>query len=67
MSAGLLWPVVMRKSEGRCQSCVFNVSISHFARLLSFAFLKNHLKQADTLFCELEDFYANLGVSITID
>ena len=25
MSAGLLWPVVMRKSEGHCQSCVFNV------------------------------------------
>jgi hypothetical protein len=33
--------------------------------LLSFSFLKNNLKQADKLFCELEDFYANFGVSIT--
>ena len=41
-------------------------SISHFAHLLSFAFLKNHLKRADELLCELEDFYANYGVSITV-
>ena len=40
--------------------------ISHFANLLSFAFLKNHLKRADKPFCELEDFYANFGVSITV-
>ena len=42
------------------------VSISHFANLLSFAFLKNHLKRADKPFCKLEDFYANFGVSITV-
>jgi hypothetical protein len=40
------------------------VSVSHFAHLPSFAFLKNHLK--DKLFCELEDLYANFGVSITV-
>ena len=45
-----------------------SVSISHFAHLglLSFAFLKKHLKRADKLFCELEDFYANVGVSVTV-
>ena len=37
-----------------------------FANLLCFAFLKNHLKRADKLFCELEDFDANFGVSITV-
>ena len=29
-------------------------------------FLKNHLKRADKLFCELEDFDANFGFSITV-
>ena len=77
MLAGLLWPVVMRKSKGRCQSCVFNVRYvaavlksvfpsPFFAHILSFAFLKTHLKRADKLFCELENFYANVGVSITV-
>ena len=42
------------------------VSISHFANLLSFAFLENHLKRADKLFCKLEDFDASFGVSITV-
>ena len=42
------------------------VSISHFANLLSFTFLKNLLKRADKPFCELEDFNANFGVSITV-
>jgi hypothetical protein len=68
--------VVMRKSERLSVLCVQSslrhscfekcVSISHFANLLSFAFLKNHLKRAENLFCELEDFYANFGVSITV-
>ena len=41
-----------------CHSCFEKcVSISHFAHLLSFAFLKNN-----KLFCELKDFYANFGV-----
>ena len=76
MSAGLLWPVVMRKSERLSVLCVQSslrhscfekcVSISHFANLLSFAFLKNHLKRADKLFCELEDFHANVGDSINV-
>ena len=76
MSAGFLWPVIMRKSERQSVLCVQSllrhscfekcVSISHFANLLSFLFLKNHLKWADKLFCELEDFYANVGVSITV-
>ena len=76
MSAGLLWPVVMRKSERLSVLCVQSllrhscfekcVSISHFANLLCFTFLKNHLKWADKPFCELEDFYANFGVSITV-
>ena len=76
MSAALLWPVVMRKSERRSVLCVqcslrhncFEkcVSISHFAHLLSFALVKKHLKRAKKLFCELEDFYANVGVSVTV-
>ena len=76
MSAGLLWSVVMRKSERLSVLCVQSslrhscfekcVSISHFANLLSFAFFKNHLRRAENLFCELEGFYANFGVSITV-
>ena len=63
MSAGLLWPVVMRKSERLSVLCVQSslrhscfekcVSISHFANLLSFAFLKNHLKRADKPFLRI--------------
>ena len=75
MSAGLLWPVVMRKPEGRCQSCAFNVrhatavskSVfpSPILRIYSLSNLKNHLRRVDKLFCEFKDFYVNFGVSIT--
>ena len=76
MSAGLLagrYAEIGRTLSVLCVQCSLRhscfekcVSISHFAHLLSFAFLKNHLKRADKLFCELEDFYANFGVSITV-
>ena len=57
-------PVVQSSLRHSCFEKRF--SISHFANLLSFAFLKNHVKRADKPFCELEDFYANFGVSIIV-